>query len=70
MLPGATEAVHSARRAMQRFSRVGQGPENSGKESLNGQIPAEARGIEVEGNNKWKTLIENAINTKKNISSY
>jgi len=29
-------------------------------EGLKGQTPAEASGIKVEGNNKWKTLIQNA----------
>jgi transposase-like protein len=29
-------------------------------ESLNGQTPSEACGITIEGQNKWKTLIENA----------
>ena len=29
-------------------------------EALNGQTPAEACGIKVEGENKWKTLIQNA----------
>jgi len=29
-------------------------------ESLNGKTPAEACGIKVEGENKWKTLIQNA----------
>lgn len=35
-------------------------------EALNGKTPAEACGITIKGNNKWKTLIENArqkINT-------
>ena len=30
--------------------------------ALNGQTPAEKCGIKIEGNNKWKTLIENASN--------
>lgn len=29
-------------------------------ESLGGKTPAEACGIEIEGGNKWRTLIENA----------
>jgi transposase InsO family protein len=29
-------------------------------EGLNGKTPAEACGIEIKGNNKWKTLIQNA----------
>ena len=29
-------------------------------EALNGKTPAEACGIEIKGENKWKTLIENA----------
>jgi putative transposase len=29
-------------------------------ESLNGKTPAEACGIKVEGQNKWKTIIQNA----------
>ena len=33
-------------------------------ESLNGKTPAEACGIKVEGDNKWKTLIQNAANKK------
>ena len=33
-------------------------------ESLNGKTPAEACGIQIDGQNKWKTLIENA--SKKN----
>ncbi|MGQ0606766.1 MAG: hypothetical protein ACT4OD_07475 [Candidatus Nitrosotenuis sp.] len=28
--------------------------------ALNGQTPAEASGIKIEGNNKWITLIQNA----------
>ena len=35
-------------------------------EALNGQTPAEACGIKVEGNNKWLTLIQNAQQTKSN----
>ncbi len=31
-------------------------------ESLNGETPAERCGIIVQGNNKWKTIIENAAN--------
>ncbi len=27
---------------------------------LDGKIPAEACGIEIQGDNKWKTLIQNA----------
>jgi hypothetical protein len=33
-------------------------------EALDGETPAEACGIKVEGNNKWITLIQNA--SKKN----
>ena len=29
-------------------------------ESLGGRTPAEASGIKIEGENKWKTLIQNA----------
>jgi hypothetical protein len=29
-------------------------------ESLNGKAPSEACGIKIEGQNKWKTLIQNA----------
>ena len=29
-------------------------------EGLNGKTPAEACGIEIKGNNKWITLIQNA----------
>jgi hypothetical protein len=28
--------------------------------ALNGKTPAEACGIKIEGENKWKTLIQNA----------
>jgi putative transposase len=35
-------------------------------ESLDGRTPAEACGITVEGENKWKTLIQNAQQTKSN----
>ena len=35
-------------------------------EGLNGQTPAEACGIKVEGNNKWVTLIQNASASKQN----
>ena len=31
-----------------------------GHEALNGKTPAEACGIEVQGENKWLTLIQNA----------
>lgn len=31
-------------------------------DALDGQTPAEKCGIKVEGENKWKTLIENASN--------
>jgi hypothetical protein len=34
-------------------------------ESLNGKTPSEACEIKVEGENKWKTLIENASKSKK-----
>jgi hypothetical protein len=30
---------------------------------LDGKTPAEAAGIKVEGNDKWKTLIQNASRT-------
>lgn len=30
--------------------------------SLDGKTPSEKAGIEVKGNNKWKTLIQNASN--------
>lgn len=29
-------------------------------EGLNGKTPSEACGIEINGDNKWRTLIENA----------
>jgi hypothetical protein len=32
--------------------------------SLDGKIPAEACGIEIKGKDKWKTLIQNAVNHK------
>ena len=34
-------------------------------ESLNGKTPSEACGIVIEGQNKWKTLIENASQKKR-----
>jgi hypothetical protein len=34
-------------------------------EALEGRTPSEACGIKIEGNNKWKTLIENASHVKK-----
>jgi hypothetical protein len=34
-------------------------------EGLDGKTPAEACGITIEGENKWKTLIENASKTKR-----
>jgi putative transposase len=34
-------------------------------EALDGKTPAEACGIQIQGENKWKTLIENASKTKK-----
>jgi len=33
--------------------------------ALNGKTPAEAAGIQVKGENKWLTLIQNAANAKK-----
>jgi ribosomal protein L21E len=36
-----------------------------GHEGLNGKTPSEACGIKVEGQDKWKTLIENASHVKK-----
>jgi putative transposase len=36
-------------------------------ESLHGKTPAEACGITIKGQNKWKTLIQNAIKEDKNI---
>lgn len=41
-------------------------------EGLDGKTPAEACGITVEGQNKWRTIIENAshvspVNTKKYV---
>ncbi len=33
-------------------------------EALNGKTPAEAAGITIEGNNKWKTLIQNATKSR------
>lgn len=32
---------------------------------LNGQTPAEAAGIRVEGENKWLTIIQNAAKSKQ-----
>jgi len=33
-------------------------------ESLNGKTPSEACGIQIEGKNKWVTLIQNASKDK------
>jgi transposase-like protein len=38
-------------------------------ESLNGKTPAEACGIQIQGQDKWKTLIQNASELKKKQSS-
>jgi transposase-like protein len=38
-------------------------------EALNGKTPSEACGITIEGQNKWKTLIQNAKIAKKNGSN-
>jgi len=35
-------------------------------EALNGKTPSDACGIQIEGNNKWKTLIQNASRNQKN----
>lgn len=35
-------------------------------EGLNGKTPAEARGLRIEGENKWLTLIQNASHNPKN----
>ena len=35
---------------------------------LDGKTPAEKCGIKIEGNNKWLTLIQNASNTKPNVT--
>jgi putative transposase len=35
-------------------------------EGLEGRTPAEACGIKIEGQNKWKTLIQNASQKKAN----
>ena len=35
-------------------------------EALNGKTLSEACGIKIEGENKWKTLIENARKNKQN----
>jgi transposase InsO family protein len=34
-------------------------------ESLGGKTPADACGIEIQGQDKWKTLIENATKSKQ-----
>jgi len=34
-------------------------------EGLDGKTPAEACGIQIEGKNKWKTLIQNASKNNK-----
>ena len=36
-------------------------------EALQGRTPAEAAGIEVVGEDKWKTLIQNAAKNERNI---
>ena len=36
-------------------------------EGLNGKTPAEAAGVEVEGENKWITLIQNAKLNRKRV---
>ncbi len=38
-------------------------------EALDGRTPAEACGIQVEGQNKWKTLIQNASQKNVRLSS-
>jgi transposase-like protein len=38
-------------------------------EALNGKTPAEACGITIEGQDKWKTIIQNASNTKSKLPS-
>jgi len=35
-------------------------------ESLNGRTPSEVAGITIEGNNKWLTLMRNAVRYNKN----
>ena len=37
-------------------------------ESLNGNTPGEEAGITIEGDNKWLTLMRNAIKYKKSIT--
>ena len=37
-------------------------------EGLNGKTPAEACGIKIEGDNKWKTLIENISAGKRSLT--
>ena len=32
---------------------------------LNGRTPAEAAGIKIQGDNKWRTLIENASHVQR-----
>ena len=39
-------------------------------EGLQGRTPAEAAGIRVEGNDRWKTLIQNAIKSKTPATSH
>ncbi len=36
-------------------------------EALDGKTPSEACGITIEGQNKWKTLIQNASHSKQSI---
>jgi transposase-like protein len=39
-------------------------------EALDGRTPAEAAGIQIEGENKWKTMIQNAIKQKRATNGY
>jgi putative transposase len=38
-----------------------------GHEALNGKTPAEACGIQIEGKNKWLTLIQNSAKTDESL---
>jgi hypothetical protein len=39
-------------------------------EGLDGKTPSESCGITIKGKNKWKTLIQNAKQTKSNREMY
>ena len=49
---------------MQRAKQIMEIPNHA---SLNGQTPAEAAKITVDGKNKWKTIIQNASLSKDSV---